>query len=97
MLVNGYSDVACGCVQMPTYSIEIADNLPVQADGFEAPDFDRALAVLVRVAGESLIDESHGEPTISLSRSFNLMDERGLILYSLSVQGYRSAAMGRRG
>ncbi len=80
---------------MPIYSIDVADALPVQADAFEAPDFDHALAVLIRVAGESLIDESQGGAAISLFRGFDLMDERGLILYSLSVQGFRSAAMGR--
>ncbi|MDZ7283098.1 hypothetical protein N4G62_13805 [Sphingomonas sanguinis] len=80
---------------MPTYSIEVADALPVQADAFESPDFDHALAVLIRVAGESLIHESHGGSAISLFRNFDLMDEKGLILYSLSVQGFRSAAMGQ--
>ncbi len=62
---------------MPTYSIEVADALPVQADAFESPDFDHALAVLIRVAGESLIHESHGGSAISLFRNFDLMDEKG--------------------
>ncbi len=80
---------------MPTYSIEIADIMPDQPDAFEAPDFEHALAVLIRVAGESLIDESQAKAGNPLFRNFDLMDERGLILYSLSVQGFQSAAMER--
>lgn len=80
---------------MPTYSIEIRDNRPEQPDAFEAPDFEHALAILARVAGESLIDQSPGKAGDPLFWNFDLMDERGLILYSLSIQGFQSAAMGR--
>lgn len=80
---------------MPTYSIEIRDNRPEQPDAFEAPDFEHALAMLVRVAGESLIGHTQGKAGDPLFWNVDLMDERGLILYSFSIQGFQSAAMGR--
>lgn len=94
-LICGYVRPALCLVAMPKYSIEIRDDRPEQPDAFEAPDFEHALAMLVGVAGESLIGQSQGKVGDPLFWNFDLMDERGLILYSLSIQGFQSAAMGR--